>query len=300
MTPEEQARVNIDRQLEQTGWSVQDTPTPLNLYEGPGVAAREFPMKSGHGHADYLLYVNRKAVGVVEAKPEGFTLTGVEAQSEKYGAGLPDSLPSYLRPLPFLYESTGVETRFTNGLDPEPRSRPVFAFHMPEILAEWIGAQDSRGPAERMAVSEKQPDYPGPPNLRRRLTNMPPIDASALWPVQERAIRNLEKSLEAGRPRALVQMATGSGKTFLACNQIYRLVKYAGARRVLFLVDRSNLGRQTLREFQGFMTPDDGRKFTELYNVQLLQSGHIDPVSRVCISTIQRVYSMLTGEELDP
>ena len=143
MTPEEQARVNIDRQLEQAGWSVQDTDS-LNLYAGTGVAAREFPMKPGHGRADYLLYVNRRAVGVVEAKPEGSTLTGVEAQSEKYGAGLPNSLPAFQRPLPFLYESTGVETRFTNGLDPDPRSRPVFAFHKPGILAEWIGAHDNR------------------------------------------------------------------------------------------------------------------------------------------------------------
>ena len=129
---------------------------------------------------------------------------------------------------------------------------------------------------------------------------MPPLEATGLWPVQERAIRNLEVSLAAGRQRALVQMATGSGKTFMACNLIYRLIKHAGARRVLFLVDRSNLGRQTLREFQGFNTPDDGRKFTELYNVQHLSSAHIDGVSRVCIATIQRVYSMLKGKELDP
>ena len=95
-------------------------------------------------------------------------------------------------------------------------------------------------------------------------------------------------------------MATGSGKTFMACNLVYRLIKHAGARRVLFLVDRGNLGRQTLREFQGFTTPEERRKFTELYNVQLLQSGSVDPVSRVCISTIQRVYSILKGEELDP
>ena len=129
---------------------------------------------------------------------------------------------------------------------------------------------------------------------------MPPIDASALWPVQERAIESLERSLAAGRPRALVQMATGSGKTFMACNQIYRLIKHAGARRVLFLVDRANLGRQALREFQGFTVPGGQRKFTEIYNVQLLQSARIDPVSRVCIATIQRVYSMLKGEEFDP
>ena len=297
MTPEQHARVNIDNLLEQAGWAVQDADS-VNLYAGTGVAVREFSLKSGHGQADYLLYVNRKAAGVVEAKPEGVTLTGVEVQSEKYGAGLPDNLPSHLRPLPFLYESTGAETQFTNGLDPEPRSRPVFSFHIPDTLAEWIDARSASG-VETGAIAESQEAYVTSVNLRRKLREMPPLNASGLWPVQERAIRNLEESLAAGRPRALVQMATGSGKTFIACNQVYRLIKYAGARRVLFLVDRSNLGRQTLREFQGFTTPVEGRKFTELYNVQLLQSGRIDPVSRVCISTIQRIYSVLKGEELD-
>ena len=303
MTPERQSRVNIDRMLEQAGWAVQD-PSSINLYASNGVAVREFSLKPGHGEADYLLYVDRKAAGVVEAKPEGHSLTGVEIQSGKYGAGLPDNLPAYVRPLPFLYESTGVETQFTSRLDPEPRSRQVFSFHTPDTLAGWLGARD--------ASVEASPDGPGliadagdngyriHRSLRRRLTAMPPLDDSNLWTVQGQAIRNLEQSLAEARPRALVQMATGSGKTFMACNQVYRLIRHAGARRVLFLVDRSNLGRQTLREFQGFTVPGDGRKFTELYNVQLLQSASIDPVSRVCIATIQRVYSMLKGEELDP
>ena len=298
MTPEEQARVNIDSLLEQAGWAVQNA-AAVNLYAASGVAVREFPLKSGHGTADYLLYVNQKAAGVVEAKPEGSTLTGVEVQSEKYSTGLPDKLPAHHRPLPFLYESTGTETQFTNRLDPEPRSRLVFSLHTPDMLAEWLGVSEIPGAAPQR-VSEEGRDYLAGHNLRQRLKVMPPLNASGLWPVQEKAIRNLEDSLSAGRPRALVQMATGSGKTFMACNQVYRLIKHAGARRVLFLVDRSNLGRQTLREFQGFTTPYEGRKFTELYNVQLLQSGHIDPVSKVCIATIQRVYSILKGEELDP
>ncbi len=298
MTPEGQARLNIDRMLEQAGWVVQDRGA-VNLYAGVGVAAREFVLKAPHGTADYLLFVNQAAAGVVEAKPAGHTLTGVEAQSGKYSAGLPDALPACQRPLPFLYESTGAETQFTNLLEPEPRSRPVFHFHRPETLAEWSGAT-SQAPAELGRVAGGGESYVLPYNLRQRLTTMPPLDASGLWTVQARAIGNLEESLAAGRPRALVQMATGSGKTFMACNLVYRLIKYAGARRALFLVDRSNLGRQTLREFQGFTTPDDGRKFTELYNVQLLQSRRIDPVSRVCIGTIQRVYSMLRGEDLDP
>jgi len=298
MTPEQQARANIDEMLTRAGWAVQDADA-LNLYAGQGVAAREFPLQSGHGHADYLLYVDRRAAGVVEAKPEGFTLKGVEAQSEKYSTGLPDGLPVYERPLPFLYESTGVETQFTNELDPAPRSRAVFSFHTPKMLAEWVGVNVGPSTAENLTI-ETGVSYLTSNNLRQSLTCLPDLDSTGLWPVQERAIRNLEESLAAGRPRALVQMATGSGKTFMSCNLIYRLIKHAGARRVLFLVDRSNLGRQTLREFQGFSTPDDGRKFTELYNVQHLDSPRIDPVSRVCIATIQRIYSTLKGEELDP
>ena len=298
-TPEQRARANIDRLLGQAGWAVQDL-AALNVHAGRGVAVREFPLRSGHGTADFLLYVDGRAAGVVEAKAEGYTLTGVEAQSGKYGAGLPDNLPCYARPLPFLYESTGVETRFTNGLDPQPRSRNVFAFHTPETLAEWLGASIPSWEFGQRQVAGTQASYTAPYSLRSKLTTMPPLDDSGLWSVQGQAIRNLEQSLADARPRALVQMATGSGKTFMACNQVYRLIKHAGARRVLFLVDRSNLGRQTYREFQGFTVPGDGRKFTELYNVQLLQSNSIDPVSKVCIATIQRVYSMLSGKELDP
>ena len=299
MTPEQQAREQIDRLLEQAGWAVQDVHS-LNLSAARGVAIREFGLKPGHGTADYLLYVDGKAAGVVEAKPAGYTLTGVETQSGKYRDGLPDTLPAHRKPLPFLYETSGSETRFTNLIDPEPRSRGVFAFHTPDALADWVGSNTTTALASPAGVAEPGAAYAVAQNLRQRLTEMPSLDAGALWPVQERAILNLEESLALAKPRALIQMATGSGKTFTACNLVYRLIKHAGAKRVLFLVDRNNLGRQTLREFQGFTTPEERRKFAELYNVQLLQSGHIDPVSRVCISTIQRVYSMLRGEELEP
>src|SRR5438067_5435134 len=173
------------------------------------------------------------------------------------------------------YESTGVETQFTNQLDPSPKSRNVFAFHRPETLLEYL-------------ESEHQ--------LNTRLAALLTIDqmpTTNLWSAQIEAIRNLEKSLAANKRRSLVQMATGSGKTYTAANLVYRLIKLAGARRVLFLVDRGNLGDQTLKEFQQFVTPDDGRKFTELYNIQHLQSSKLDLVSRVCISTIQRLYPML-------
>jgi type I restriction enzyme R subunit len=272
MTPEQQARTQIDQLLAAAGWVVQDR-AAFNPGAGPGIAIREFPLKTGF--ADYLLLVDRKAIGAVEAKKVGTPLSGVEAQSAKYSQGLPEIPPAWRKPLPFLYESTGVETFFTNGLDPDPRSRRVFSFHRPETLRQW--ASDSEG-------------------LRTRLLYLPPLLPQGLWPAQFEAIHNLEASLQANRPRALIQMATGSGKTFTAVNFTYRLVKHANAQRVLFLVDRGNLGRQAYREFQQFVTPDDGRKFTELYNVQHLQSNALDRVSRVCITTIQRLYSMLSGE----
>jgi type I restriction enzyme R subunit len=275
--PEEKARQVIDSLLESAGWEIQNL-NELNLGAALGMAVREFPLKTGA--ADYLLFVDRKAVGVIEAKAEGTTLSGVADQSAKYIAGVPDNLPKVQEPLPFAYESTGTETFYRDNRDPEPRSRRVFAFHKPEYLLELAN----------------QPD-----TMRARLRNLPPLITMGLRDCQIEAIQNLEKSFVNAKPRALIQMATGSGKTFMAVSSIYRLVKFAKAKRVLFLVDRSNLGRQTLLEFQQYITPDDGRKFTELYNIQHLKSNTIDPVNRVCITTIQRLYSMLIGQpELDP
>ncbi|MHB8481688.1 MAG: type I restriction endonuclease subunit R [Nitrospiria bacterium] len=301
MTPEEIARQTIDIMLKDAGWSVQD-PAQVNLQASCGVAIREFPLKRGHGYADYLLYVSGKAIGVIEAKKEGSTLTGVEVQSAKYSEGLPTGLPAYILPLPFLYESTGIETRFTNDLDPEPRSRRVFSFHRPETLADWIkkGGITRVSPGSDLLAAEAPPVYRSFKTLRKLLCQMPPLITSGLWPAQIKAISNLEESLADDRPRALIQMATGSGKTFTAISSIYRLIKFSNAKRILFLVDRANLGRQALKEFQLYAPPDDGRKFTELYNVQNLTSNKIDPVANVVITTIQRLYSMLKGEELDP
>ena len=272
MKPEDSARKNIDRQLEAAGWRIQDREN-LNLGASQGVAIREFPLESGW--ADYLLCVNRKAVGVVEAKPEGTTLSGVAEQSQKYITGVPESIPHVGNPLPFAYETTGIETFFRDERDPYPRSRQIFAFHQPQTLQEWI--------------EEKR-------TLRARLLHLPPLIKAPLRDCQIEAIEGLDQSFQEARPKALIQMASGSGKTYTAISFIYRLIKFAKAERVLFLVDRSNLGRQTAREFQQYSTPDDGRKFTELYNVQHLRSNKIDKVNKVCITTIQRLYSMLSGE----
>lgn len=278
MKPEERARQRIDEMLQNAGWVVQDR-DKVNLRAGRGIALREFSVRTGA--ADYVLLVERKVVGVVEAKPSGHTLLGVREQSAKYLDALDDYMPART-PLPFHYETTGVETRFTSYLDPVPRSRPVLSFHQPETLRACLAQAPEQGEND---------------TLRERLLRMPALAIGKLRECQVEAITNLERSFRENHPRALIQMATGSGKTYTAVNFIYRLIKYAGARRVLFLVDRDNLGIQTFNEFQQFMTPDDGRKFTELYNVQHLQGKQIDPVSRVCITNIQRLYSLLKNEQ---
>ncbi|MBW8364759.1 MAG: DEAD/DEAH box helicase family protein [Rhizobium sp.] len=287
--PEQQARGNIDRLLEAAGWHVCDA-SAANIHAARGVAIREFPLP-GYGFADYLLYVDGKAAGVIEAKKEGVTLTGVETQSDKYTKGLPAGLPRWSNPLPFSYQTTGVETRFTNGLDPTPRSRPVFAFHKPELLAGWLNYAPAAQPGEGSAGETAA-------TFLAKLQAMPPLKEEGLWPAQITAIHNLEKSLKENRPRALIQMATGSGKTFTSISFIYRLIKFAGARRILFLVDRGNLADQTLKEFQQYVSPYNNFKFSEEYIVQRLQGNQIDTTARVCICTLQRMYSMLKGRDL--
>ncbi len=301
MEPEQQARIEIDRLLEQAGWHVCDADR-VNLHAARGVAIREFPLEKGHGYADYLLYIDAKAAGVIEAKHQGATLSGVEIQSDKYAKGFPANLPRWRKQLPFAYQSTGAETRFTNGLDPTPRARLTFAFHRPETLARMIEEADHYD-AQSSSVNQKVADSGTADYLNRgktfldRMQNLPPL-LDKLWPPKPQAIANIEKSLRENRPRALVQMATGSGKTLLAITLAYRLIKFAGARRILFLVDRGNLGDQTLKEFQQYASPYNNFKFTEEYIVQRLTSNTLDTTARVCICTIQRMYSMLKGTEL--
>ena len=274
LTPEQQARENVDKQLEQSGWLVQDF-KELNPSASLGVAVGEYPTESGS--ADYILFVDRKPIGVIEAKREGITLSAVHDQTTRYAA---DKLKFIFKKedLPFQYESTGTETYFTDARDPVPRQREIFNFHKPETLYEWIKQESS---------------------LRARLRMFPPLNTDGLRACQSIAIKNLEESFADNRSRALIQMATGAGKTYTAITSVYRLLKFAKAKRILFLVDTRNLGKQAEQEFQAYKPNDDKRLFTELYNVQRLRSNFIDPSTHVCISTIQRMYSILKGKELD-
>lgn len=273
-TPEEKARQLIDTQLEGAGWILQDR-DEMNLGAGLGVVVREYSL--GSGKCDYLLFVDRKACGVVEAKPEGTTLSGVAEQASGYQHRLPTHLSAWGDPLRFDYEANGSEVLFSDGADPDKRSRYVFNFHRPDTLLEWLRADTS---------------------LRGRLQHLPTLDPTGMRDCQVEAIKALEESLATGKARSLVQMTMGAGKTFTAATLAYRLLAHGDAKRILFLVDRNNLGRQTLKEFQAYRPPGTGRLFTELYNVQRLGSASLDKDAKVVISTIQRVFAQLSGEDL--
>jgi type I restriction enzyme, R subunit len=273
--PEQVARDHIDKQLISCGWIIQDK-KKTNLAAGLGIAIREY--QTDIGPADYVLFVDKKAVGIIEAKreEEGIRLTSVEEQSSQYANAKLRLLNN--APLPFVYESTGEITRFTDYRDPKPRSRNVFTFHRPETFLQW--SKEAK-------------------TLRARLHDIPELAVEGLRDCQVTAITNLEKSFKDQRPKALIQMATGSGKTFTAITFIYRLLKFAKAKRILFLVDTKNLGEQAESEFRAFTAKDDNRLFTELYGVTRLSSSFIPNDSQVYISTIQRMYSILKETELD-
>jgi type I restriction enzyme R subunit len=282
-TPEQVARDAIDAQLRASGWSVQSKQA-IQFNAGEGQAVREYVTETGP--ADYVLFVDGKPVGVIEAKKEtlGHNITTVEEQTADYSAAKLKWIQSGGAPLPFLYEATGVLTRFTDQRDPKPRSRSLFAFHRPETLRAWLAAPSPGQPAK---------------SLRTQLQGLPALDPAGLRECQIEAITHLEASLKDARPRALIQMATGSGKTLTAITSVYRLLKHARFRRVLFLVDTRNLGEQAEQEFLAFKPNDDNRKFTELYTVARLASAHVPTDAQVCISTIQRMYSLLQGRDLD-
>jgi len=279
---EEETRKEIDEKLEASGWVIQDHKR-MNLTAGDygvhGIAVREHPTDTGP--ADYMLFIAGKACGIIEAKREGANLGQVAEQSGRYATSQTKHIERWVSEdqlLPFLYEATNHEIRFRDERDPKPRSRYLFHFHRPETLKNWLEQGTS---------------------LRSRLLDLPELNTEGLRACQIDAITGIEKSLKQANPRALLQMATGSGKTFTACTEVYRLAKFAKAKRVLFLVDRGNLGRQALKEFQQYTVPADGRKFTELYNAHILGTAGIGDEIKVTISTIQRLYSQLSNNELD-
>lgn len=276
MTPEEKARLVIDEKLKQSGWGIQDM-KKLNLSVALGVAVREFPTSTGE--VDYALFVEGLPVGVVEAKREeaGEHITDVEVQSNRYvNSKFKWIKGDYV--IRFVYEATDKIVRFTDYKDIKYRSRTVFSFHRPETLLALLGQ---------------------PNTIRNNMKHFPPLDTNGFRKCQINAINNLDKSFSDNRPKALVQMATGAGKTFTAITAAYRLLKYGKMKRILFLVDTKSLGEQTEREFLAYTPNDDPRSFSQIYGVRRLRSSYIPNDIQICISTIQRMYSILKGEDLD-
>lgn len=276
MTPEEKARCVIDDKLCQSGWVIQDLKR-LNLTASLGVAVREFPTSTGE--VDYALFVDGKPVGVVEAKQSqaGQSITDVEVQSGRYA----NSTFKWVKndyTIRFAYEATDKLIRFTDYKDIKYRSRTVFSFHRPETLFDLI----------------QQPD-----TIRNNMKHFPLLDVKGFRKCQINAINNLDQSFADNRPRALVQMATGAGKTFTAITSAYRLLKYGKMKRILFLVDTKGLGEQAEREFLAYTPNDDPRSFSQIYGVRRLKSSYMPNDVQICISTIQRMYSILKEEELD-
>jgi len=276
MSPEEKARIAIDQKLAQSGWIVQDM-KQLNLAAGLGVAVREFPTSTGE--VDYALFIDGIPVGVVEAKrsESGENITTVEGQSARYANSTFKWITQEYT-IRFAYEATDKLTRFTDYQDIKFRSRTVFSFHRPETLQALLNEPDT---------------------VRNNLKRLPPFDTAGFRDCQIRAIRNLDQSFSENRPKALVQMATGAGKTFTAITAAYRLLKFGKMNRILFLVDTKSLGEQAEREFLAYIPNDDHRPFSDIYGVYRLKSSRMPINTQIYISTIQRMYSILKGEELD-
>lgn len=275
MTPEQQARAVIDQKLEQAGWLIQHY-RETNLGAGLGIAVREHPTDTGP--ADYVLYVNRVPVGVIEAKKDQTILTIHESQTTRY-ANSAIKWNKEDKPLVFLFEATSLVIHFTDGRDPAPRAREIFHFYQPETLQKWYEQSES----SRYQIRH----------------NMPELPKANLRSCQVDAITGLEQSLGQNRSRSLIHMATGAGKTFTAINAAYRLLNHGGAKRILFLVDTRNLGKQAQQEFHDFKPQGKQTFFHENHIVQRLSSNTIDSAAEVCICTIQRMYSILSGQTID-
>lgn len=270
MKPEEKARVWIDRQLEEAGWKVVSRD---EFTASMSAAAVKEGMMKGGLEADYLLFLNGKAVGVVEAKAEHVPLDeSVALQAENYAHKPLSWCPIWAKPLPVVYLSNGKDILFENLRAPETGYIP-YRFHTPKEVVRLLGIKE---------------EFAGLPVLQKR----------GLRDCQYEAITNLENSFREGHGKALIVLATGAGKTYTACMATYRFLSYTGMKRVLFLVDRNNLGKQAEGEFGTFRLTENGEPFSTIFETVRLKSKDVPENAEVVICTIQRLFSALTGQEM--
>ena len=272
MTPEEKARVKIDQMFEDAGWQVVD-----RYFYSPTITAAAIRegLLNGNREADYFLFINGKAIGVLEAKRAEVDVTSTKVceQTEMYARSVPDCYQAWRKPLPFGYQSNGEETYFRDFRESDGGMELINRIHTPKELCKMLGIVDV---------------YAGLPTLKKK----------GLRNCQFEAITELEKTFRAGQNKALMVLATGSGKTYTACLASYRFLAYTPMRRILFLVDRNNLGKQAEGEFGMFRLTENGDPFNTIFTVNRLKSAKIPSDSNVVISTIQRLFSLLKGEDI--
>lgn len=270
MTPEQRARLKIDKMLKEAGWEIVD-----RKHYNPTVSAVaiEEGLLKGNHEADYLLFLEGKAVGVLEAKREEKALSDVVAeQAENYTHKLLDWYQTWQKPLPLIYLSNGKELLYkcTNSNNEYTEIQRI---HTPYEITKML----------------KLPSY---------FTGLPVLQRKGLRDCQYEAITELEKSFRQGYKKALMVLATGSGKTYAACTAAYRFLSYTPTKRVLFLVDRNNLGLQAEGEFSSYKLTETGDTFSSIYVTERLRSQNIPTDANVIISTIQRLFSAITGQEI--
>lgn len=257
--------------LKKAGWSI----VPREEYS-PGIsaAAIEEGILKGNLEADYLLFLEGKAIGVLEAKKESVSLDDIVAnQAENYTHQLLPMYQYWEKPLPLIYLSNGKELLFKNARIPGSTYQKLDAMHTPKEMVKLAG-------------------------INSFFAGLPTLDPKGLRDCQYEAITNLEASFRNSQRKALIVLATGAGKTFTACLAAYRFLAYTPARRVLFLVDRNNLGKQAEGAFGDFKLTENGEPFSTIYTTERLRSGKISDKTNLVICTIQRLFSVITGQEL--
>lgn len=274
----------VQRRLTKAGWDVLVADADDDRNRSLGCVLVE-PRLPGGRRADMLLSVGGQVVGIIECKRDGADLADAMEQAGVLAAAATDSSPwqVWRSPLPYRYVSDGRRLLFCDANDPEPRARLVSGFHRPSTLARWQreAEADSAAPTYRA----RQAAY-----LPRLRVGLPQLRAPQL-----RAVRAVEQALEAGQRRALVQMATGTGRGSTEVFVAYRQLRYAKAARILFVVDRNVMAKQLTSQLRQFSIPDGGRSLADVYNVEELTPSGPMSSSSVVVATAQRLAAMLAG-----
>jgi len=292
--PTSQIHQKIESMLHRSGWCVQMF-SAVDQGSVTTLAIRDFPLAHAYGLIDYLLFIEGKAVGLIEVKNDGSPLFGIPVQSEKYRRGLPFSLRLYTRPLPFLYQTNGNESFFTNGFDPEPTPRRLHGFHRPETLQSWL-TDGMVGEIPRDMAADYFPEYRrrGRTFHERVLINMPDLVTQGLSNIEVKSVQTLEAGLKKNKRRILMTLATGSKHPTIIGVFVERLLRYVDARRILILVDDEKDIDRLMSVFQDPISAVDDPLSPKSFCIQVLTEDNLDdPKTRVCISTLALLAQLL-------